>query len=355
MFIHRQFSNQTVDLSPSLSLHEQFDTAGFRAWDPDGFEFIQKVQDAVRNHGEVLLMRDKSSNAQVAVKRMPAEWVGSSQEDFLVRHPDESENPWRDIGCVTYLNNIGYPYACQLLGVFRDEQHTYVVYSFATEGDLHTWCSGGPKPSLESELQKQPVCVEILRAMKQLHDSSVVHGDVSLENILLSQSTSSCNDGKDNGNNGVKSALQVRVIDFGVASVNRQLKYKKGGKNSYHAPELFSGENYDGFLSDAFSIGVMLYAIMTLDYPWLSTQAGHCPRWGYVQTFGLRSYLEKRQVNDGAATAVEVLSEPLMCLLEGLLALDPAKRLTLGERCFESCGRRSVWDEPWVAKFTAAS
>jgi len=361
-FIHREFSefsrglsgqsaqSAPVDPSKSSSLHENFSSAEVRAWDPSGFELIQKLQDAVRNQGEVLLMRDLASNAQVAVKRMPATWVGSSHEDFVVKHPDESEKPWQDIGCVRFLNKIGYEYACQLLGVFRDELNTYVVSSFATEGDLHTWCSGGPKPSLESELEKQPVCIEILRAIQQLHDSSVVHGDVSLENILLSQPTSLNKDGKDNGSNGVKNVLQVKVIDFGVASACRHLVYTGGGRNSYHAPEVHSGERYDGFLADTFSIGVVLYAIMTRDYPWMSTEPGNCPCWGYVQNFGLRSFLDKRRVNDGAATAAEVLSEPLMRLLEGLLAPDPTARLTLGERCFASCGRRSVWDEPWVAQ-----
>jgi len=351
--IHRQLSRNSADVSSTMSLHEHFDLAEVCAWDGDNFELIQKLQDAVRNQGEVLLMHDKASNTQVAVKRMPTEWVGSSHEDFRLRHPDESENPWQDIGCVRFLNNLGYPYACQLLGVFRNEQHTYVVSSFATEGDLHTWCSTGPTPSLQSELDKKPICVEIFRAMQQLHDLSIVHGDVSLENILLSQSTSFCKDGEDNGSNGNKSVLQVKVIDFGVASAGRHLEYRGGGRVSYHAPEVHSGETYDGFLADAFSIGVVLYAVMTRDYPWLSTQPGICPCWGYVQTFGLRSYLQKRRVNDGAVSAAEVLSEPLVQLLEGLLAPDPNSRLTLGGRCFESDGRRSVWDEPWVVQHKA--
>lgn len=354
-FIHREFSRgvtpQTVtiqaDESPSMPLHEHFNSAEVHAWDPDRFELVQKLQDAVRNQGEVLLMRDRASNAQVAVKRMPAAWVGSSHEDFLVRHPDESEKPWQDIGCARLLNNIGYQYACQLLGVFRNEQHTYVVSSFATEGDLHTWCSSGPPPSLQSEHDKQPICVEILRAIQQLHDSSVVHGDVSLENILLSRPTSSCTDGNDNASND--RGPQVRVIDFGVASTSRHLKYRGGGRTSYHAPEVYSREDYDGFLADAFSLGVVLYAVMTRDYPWLSTQPGSCPRWGYVQNFGLRAYFDKRRINDGAATVTEVLSEPLVRLLEGLLAPDPKARLTLGELSFASCGRRSVWDEQWAA------
>jgi len=36
-----------------------------------------------------------------------------------------------------------------------------------------------------------------------------------------------------------------------------------------------------------------------------------------------------------------------MCVLEGLLATDPSKRLTLGEHDFD-IERRTVWDEPWM-------
>ena len=31
-----------------------------------------------------------------------------------------------DIGCVRFLNVASYPYACELLGVYRDAEHTYV-------------------------------------------------------------------------------------------------------------------------------------------------------------------------------------------------------------------------------------
>jgi len=327
---------------PSSSVPLCFNAADVRSWNPNGFEFIQKLQDAVRNQGEVFLMRDTVNHAEVAVKRMPATWMGSSWEDFRRRHPESPEKPWHDIGCVRYLNNIGYPYVCQLHGVFRDAQYVHVVTSFATEGDLHTWCSKHT-PSLESEMDKQPVCLEILRAFQQLHDSCVVHGDVSLENILLSQPTSLGKNGQDKGSSG----LQVKLIDFGVASAGRYVRHSGGGKHIYSAPEVYSGENYDGFLADAFSIGVVLYAVMTKNYPWTSTQPGKCPGWGYVQQFGLRSFLEKRQLA-GGATAAEVISEPLMQLLEGLLAPDPKMRLTLGEQSFESSGRRSVWDELWL-------
>ena len=32
----------------------------------------------------------------------------------------------QDIGCVRFLNKAKYPYACELLGVHRDDEHTYV-------------------------------------------------------------------------------------------------------------------------------------------------------------------------------------------------------------------------------------
>jgi len=53
----------------------------------------------------------------------------------------------------------------------------------------------------------------------------------------------------------------------------------------------------------------------------------------------------------GGLTVEKVVSNELAALLEGLLALDPDQRLTLGEAAWEEEGqtRRSVWDEPWLA------
>jgi len=230
---------------------------------------------------------------------------------------------------------VGYAYGCNLLGVHRDEQSTYVVSSFATEGDLFSWCETGAPPSLERETVVQPLARMIFKGVQELHDLSIVHRDLSLENILLSKTE----DGE---------SLEIRIIDFSMASTARHFRRCVRGKASYQAPELHTDQEYDAYLSDAFALGVTLYAVLLKDYPWLSTRPGGCKCFEYVRKHGFQAYLTKRKLRNSNARVGDLMSEPLKQLLSGLLTLDPEERLTLGEKAWDG-SRRSVWDEPWMA------
>lgn len=324
-----------VLVSPLHSFYDAKKQA--KQWQPGDFELIRKLQDATRNRGYVFLMRDVSEDRLVAVKQMPSRWVRGSHTEFVAEHPSETELPWQDVGCVQFLNNEGYLYGCRLLGVYHDEQHTYVVTSFATEGDLFTWCEAGVAPGLEREDVVLPIARQLMKGVQQLHDHGIVHRDLSLENVLLTK----LGEGP--------AGLRVQIIDFSMASTTRCFRNCIRGKASYQAPEFHGDKDYDGLLSDVFSIGVTLYALLLKDYPWLSTRPGGCKCFEYVKKHGFRAYLLKRKLRNSGSRVADVLSEPLTQLLEGLLALDPAERFTLGESAWASSGRRSVWDEPWMA------
>lgn len=313
-------------------LHQGYDANEVTAWQSNRFEVIRKLQDATRNRGQVVLMKDKEENRLVAVKIMPNRWVGSSHSDFVIEHPSETELPWQDIGCVRFLNKAKYPYACELLGVHRDDEHTYVVTTFATEGDLFSWCEGGVAPGRDREQAVQPIARQIMEGVQQLHDFGIVHRDLSLENVLISTAEDQ--------------SLQIRIIDFSMASTARLFRNCIRGKASYQAPELHSDREYDAFLTDAFSLGVTLYAVLLKDYPWLSTRPGGCKCFEYVRKHGFRAYLQKRKLRNSSQRVVEFMSEPLVCLLEGLLSFEPSERLTLGERKWGT-SRRSIWDLTW--------
>jgi len=316
------------------ALHTGFDPREVAEWEPIRFKMIRKIQDATRNRGQVHLMRDSIDESLIAVKQMPNRWVRTCHSEFVIEHPAETEMPWQDIGTIRFLNRLGYDFACDLLGVFRDDVHTYVATSFASEGDLFSWCEAGVLPGRERESVVQPLARQIFRAIQQLHDFNIVHRDLSMENILLSKMD-------DN-------SLRVRIIDFSMASTARTFRNCVRGKASYQAPELHADLEYDAYLSDTFSLGVTLYAVLMKDYPWLSTRPGGCKCFEYVRKRGLRSYLSKRKLRNSTARVSEFMSEPLVQLLEGLLALEPAERLTLGERAWNGSGRRSMWDEPWM-------
>jgi len=332
-------------------LHNAFDPSEVRTWEPKRFEMVGKVQDAVRNRGQVHQMLDTTKGTKVAVKRMPNDWVCNSHEDFVKHHPHETELPWQDIACSNFLNGIHYPYRCPLIGVYRDDETTNVVTELASEGDLFSWCSGSVPERLGAarETRVLPLARQIVDSVRQLHELSIVHRDLSLENILLSKELASPErlvalepDAQD---------LQIQVIDFGMTSTCRLFQQGACGKPSYQAPEVHLDRQYDGFLSDAFAVGVTLYCLLVGDYPWLSTRPGGCKCFDYVLRHGFRAYLKKRKLRGGGGSVADNMSEPLMHLLEGLLALDPDKRLTLGESVFDDGiggARRSVCDEEWL-------
>lgn len=321
-------------------LHRGFASSEVGAWDSNRFQMVRKLQDATRNRGMVHLVRDKVACQDVAVKKMPNGWFKDSHQEFVREHPTETEMPWQDIGCVNFLNQSGFAYACDLKGVFKDDEHTYVVTSFASEGDMFSWCETGVSPGPEREEVVLPLARQMLEGVQQLHEMGISHLDLSLENILLSKPEAEVGGGRQ----------IIRIIDFGMATNARFLQNCVRGKASYQAPELHTSQVYDAYLCDAFSIGVTLYSVLVKDYPWLSTRPGGCKCFEYVRKHGFRSFLDKRKLRSTQLRVGQIMSEPLKQLLEGLLALDPAERLTLGEACWANGGpsRTSVWDEPWI-------
>jgi serine/threonine protein kinase len=335
-------SEMPLEIRIPAEPHTAFDTSRVEPWESERFELQKKLYDAKRNCGQVLLMFDNKFNRKVAIKQMPNKWICSSHETFLQEHPTETECPWQDVGCTSFLNSVDFANACTLHGVFRGPTHTYVCSSFATNGDLFSWCQGGCASGPERELLVAPFAVQILQSMKQLHDMHLSHRDISLENVLLNKRAEA-------------DMEEIQIIDYSMASSSRMFQNAVRGKASYQAPELHGTAEYDAFLTDTFAVGVTLYAMLVMDYPWLSTKPGGCKCFEYVRDQGFRLYVAKRKLRGSDKKVGQVLSEEVMQLLEGMLALNPDERLTLGERDWpKNSGRRSVWDEPWIKKAMAA-
>eukprot|EP00929_Paragymnodinium_shiwhaense_P056890 TRINITY_DN28480_c0_g1_i1.p1 TRINITY_DN28480_c0_g1~~TRINITY_DN28480_c0_g1_i1.p1 ORF type:complete len:483 (+),score=134.55 TRINITY_DN28480_c0_g1_i1:65-1513(+) len=308
-----------------------------------GFTNVRRLQEALRNHGSVELMKTNVGK-DVAVKIMPTHWVRESPGDFRKHHPLASEQPWLDIGLVKLMNESKFPYVCEQLGVFRDEDYTYVVSSFCTEGDLFSWCDIAPFPGASREAVLKPLANQLFEAVTYLHKRGIAHRDISLENVLLTKSK----DASD-------SSLALRVIDFGMATTSRWCRKEVRGKQSYQAPEMHGPEYYDAFLVDSFALGVTLFAASVQDYPWISTKKDGCQLFEFVSTFGFKKLLEKRKLRKGTGEKlVDVLSAELAELVEGLVQLDADKRWALGESCFvkeAAVGKPvkpSAWDASWM-------
>ncbi|CAE7222820.1 hunk [Symbiodinium pilosum] len=304
-------------------------------WECGSFRFVKKLEDAARNHGRVDMMEtDEGEQLPVAVKRMPNSWIRSGPEEFAGKHPSECENPWRNIGMLAELKKKGYAATCELLGVFRDEAHTYAVTTLATGGDLFAWCENRPRPTPDREAEMLPLVAQTFSAVEWLHSLGVAHRDLSLENILLTGPSSDAPN-------------TVKLIDFGMAYVGRVCPAVTSlgpGKPSYQAPELHLRREYDGFQADSFALGVVVYAMAVGNYPWQSTKPGRSRIFDWVSCHGIRRYFHRSDI-------VDCFSPALIELMAELLHLLPSERTGLVKsRCSSSkVSQRTVWDCQWLA------
>mmetsp|Transcript_81192 Transcript_81192/g.161002 ORF Transcript_81192/g.161002 Transcript_81192/m.161002 type:complete len:376 (-) Transcript_81192:328-1455(-) len=304
-----------------------------KPWDAGGFVFVQKLQDAARNHGSVDIVQSTDGGVAMAAKRMPNRWVTTGPAVFNDRYPQQAERPWQDIGLLRLLNRASFPYCCKFMGLYRDAKNTYVLTSLATHGDLFSWSHTAPKPGAAREAVMQPIAVQVFTAVRWLHDLGVAHRDLSLENVLL----------VDERPDGVR----VQLIDFAMSTLDRTCKEVRG-KPSYQAPEIHTANGYDTFLADCFSLGVLSYSMAMGAYPWASTKPGACPFFEYIRKHGLHCFIRKRTLKEDDNTSVaDVLSPPLTNVILGLLDIQPSARLTLAESCFAD-SPRSVWETPWL-------
>mmetsp|Transcript_6957 Transcript_6957/g.19658 ORF Transcript_6957/g.19658 Transcript_6957/m.19658 type:complete len:410 (+) Transcript_6957:121-1350(+) len=336
---HTPSTADSVEGAVQALMHEAGNSVAH--WQAGRFEDLRVIQEAPRNHGCVLLMKDLSAGGSfAAVKKMPTHWVAQGPAEFDRSHPTSSERPWLDLGVVRFLQQGGYEHICRPLGVFRDSTFTYVVSEFANEGDLFSWLSAGQGANREEALR--PLAVQLVGAVRLLHNLGVAHQDLSLENVLLTR------EGTDGG-------LRIKLVDFAMASLSRWRRAGACGKRSYMPPELHVGGTHDAFLGDAFSVGVCLYTLTAGEYPWDYTRRDKCRRFAFIAEHGLREYMSLRKVKAGSDTRLaQVVSPVLVDVLDALLAIEPQTRACLGERVFAeevasgTSVRASVCDFEWL-------
>lgn len=112
---------------------------------------------------------------------------------------------------------------------------------------------------------------QIVTAVGAIHDLDVVHGDIKPDNILL------CASGR------------IRLCDFGHSRVlapserGRPVLTRPRGTLPYACPEMLEEAPYDGFAADVWSIGIVLFALVSARCPFREATAD-CGRYRQYHT-----------------------------------------------------------------------
>jgi serine/threonine-protein kinase len=198
--------------------------------------------------GVVYKARDPKINRIVAVKTISMAGQSPEEErEYRERFFREAEAAGRvsHPGIVTIFD----------VGEETETRAPYIVMEFVSGESLEKLLSKDDrKLPVATALQ---LALELAEALDCAHRQGVVHRDLKPANILLTE------DG------------HAKIADFGVAKLNlgnHTLAGRALGTPAYMSPEQLNGEAVDG-RSDLFSLGVILYTVLTGHRPFQGNSA----------------------------------------------------------------------------------
>ena len=201
--------------------------------------------------GEVYLAEDVNLRRRVALKVLLPEVAGDA--DRLARFLQEARA----------ASQIGGAHAAHIYEIKQADGLHFIAMEYV-EGESLDRRLGGRPLDVEEAVR---VGIQIAEALEEAHARGVVHRDIKPANIIITP------------------AGQVKVLDFGLAKMNERegRSLPPGpetdpglvmGTVSYMSPEQALGERDVDHRTDIFSLGVVLYEMVTGRVPFAGDSAG---------------------------------------------------------------------------------
>ncbi len=190
--------------------------------------------------GIVYLGKDPKINRQVAIKTLKFdddvdEATAKSVKERFFREAESA-------------GTLNHPNIVRIFDAGEDNEICYIAMELLSGEDLKKY---GEKANLLPPEQVMEYVAQVADALDYAHSNGIVHRDIKPANIMRLK------DGT------------LRVTDFGIARITASSKTQTGtvmGTPSYMSPEQIAGRKVDG-RADLFSLGVMLYEMMTGEKP----------------------------------------------------------------------------------------
>src|SRR5437588_658820 len=239
------------------------------------YDLVRRID--VGGMGEVYLARQRTAfDRKVAVKIIRSDLM----HDLTARA--------RFLREAEVSAHLQHEHILSLVEFGEAQGRLFIVTPYIEGGTLARHLQSGPLSLVEVYL----LFVPLVQAVAYIHRRGVIHRDLKPTNILLDEQ-----DGQ----------LYVRLIDFGIASVQGSTASpplttagKELGTIAYMAPERLSGVAAPS--NDIFSLGVILYQMLTGNFP-VGQQAPELPD---PLEYVVRRCIANRP-EDRFATADEVL------------------------------------------------
>jgi len=197
------------------------------------------------------------------------------------------------------LQQLNHPNIVKFLGSEENNKNLYFFLELVEGTDLKTHM-------LQNKLsfnEIRGIFKQIAEAIYFCHDLNIIHRDVKQSNIL------------------VDDEKQIKLIDFGLSNYTAEegkLRSTFCGSPAYAAPEMLLGTKYFGPEVDIWSLGVVLYTMVTTKLPFESVG----------------------QLLKGTYDIPENMDEDLIQLIKSMLNSVPENRISI----------KDVLNHPWICK-----
>ena len=134
---------------------------------------------------------------------------------------------------------------------FEDKNNIYILLEMCANNTLRDLIK---KRKYLTELEVQCYMVQLIKALKYIHSQKVIHRDIKLSNIFLTDK------------------MELKIGDFGLAvklSYQRERRNSSCGTINYMAPEIINKYEYNGhsYEVDVWSLGIVMYVLLVGRYP----------------------------------------------------------------------------------------
>ncbi|XP_043282058.1 serine/threonine-protein kinase MARK2-like isoform X5 [Venturia canescens] len=247
------------------------------------------------NFAKVKLAKHVPTGKEVAIKII----------DKTQLNPGSLQKLFREVRIMKMLD---HPNIVKLFQVIETEKTLYLVMEYASGGEVFDYLvlHGRMK-----EKEARAKFRQIVSAVQYCHQKKIIHRDLKAENLLLD------------------SEMNIKIADFGFSN-----EFTPGnkldtfcGSPPYAAPELFQGKKYDGPEVDVWSLGVILYTLVSGSLPFDGST--------------LRELRER--VLRGKYRIPFYMSTDCENLLKKFLVLNPTKRASLEVR-----GDKNIMKDKWM-------
>ena len=191
------------------------------------FEIIRELGRG--GFGVVYEAKDRDLGRQVAVKVVRPGRI--TEEEGKVSREAEAIARLAHANLIT-LHEVG-----------RSEHGPFLVFELLRGKTLDLRIEEGPLPVQEAV----HIATEVARGLAHAHAEGVIHRDLKPANVFIT------------------SKGQVKILDFGMAHAFGRRRLS-GGTPAYMAPEQWEDDPEDE-RTDVFALGVMLYRMLTGEYP----------------------------------------------------------------------------------------